>query len=162
MRIGIGYDVHRFEAGRRLVLGGVEILSGTGLAGHSDADVLTHAVMDALLGAAGLPDIGVHFPTSDPRYEGISSIKLLEQVVGLLSVRRLSVGNIDVTVVAERPKISPLVPEMKEHLARSLGISADRIGIKATTNEGLGAIGRAEGIAALAVALLNEADGAPR
>ena len=159
MRVGIGYDVHRLAPRRKLVLGGVEIPFDKGLAGHSDADVLTHAIMDALLGAAGLPDIGAHFPTDDPRYAGVSSLKLLQHVAELLAQHGLSVGNIDATVIAERPKIAPVVEQMRQRLGESLGVPPERIGIKATTNEGLGFLGRAEGIAAIAVALLLENSG---
>ena len=159
MRVGIGYDVHRLAPHRKLVLGGVEIPFDKGLAGHSDADVLTHAIMDALLGAAGLPDIGAHFPTDDPRYAGVSSLKLLQHVAELLAQHKLSVGNIDATVIAERPKIAPVVEQMGQSLGESLGVPPERIGIKATTNEGLGFLGRAEGIAAIAVALLLENSG---
>lgn len=159
MRVGIGYDVHRLAPHRKLVLGGVEIPFDKGLAGHSDADVLTHAIMDALLGAAGLPDIGAHFPTDDPRYEGAASLKLLQHVAELLAQHGFSVGNIDATVIAERPKIAPVVEQMRQRLGESLGVPPQRIGIKATTNEGLGFLGRAEGIAAIAVALLLENSG---
>ncbi|MBI2958404.1 MAG: 2-C-methyl-D-erythritol 2,4-cyclodiphosphate synthase [Chloroflexi bacterium] len=159
MRVGIGYDVHRLARGRKLILGGVDISHEKGLAGHSDADVLVHALMDALLGAAGLPDIGVQFPVSDPACEGASSLELLERVVGLLSERGFAIANVDVTVIAERPKISPVVPQMKGRLAKPLRLTADRIGIKATTNEGLGFLGRGEGVAAIAVALLQESNG---
>mgnify|MGYP001585189659 FL=1 len=120
MRVGIGYDVHRLAPRRKLVLGGVEIPFDKGLAGHSDADVLTHAIMDALLGAAGLPDIGAHFPTDDPRYAGVSSLKLLQHVAELLAQHGLSIGNIDATVIAERPKIAPVVEQIKRRLGESL------------------------------------------
>ena len=159
MRVGIGYDVHRLAPHRKLVLGGVEIPFDKGLAGHSDADVLTHAIMDALLGAAGLPDIGALFPTDDPRYAGASSLKLLQHVAELLAQHGLSVGNIDATVIAERPKIAPVAQAMRQRLGESLGVPPERIAIKATTNEGLGFLGRAEGIAAIAVALLLENSG---
>ncbi len=156
MRVGIGYDVHRLEPGRKLVLGGIVIPSDRGLAGHSDADVLTHALMDALLGAAGLPDIGMQFPPGDPRFKDASSILLLGMVSGLLAKRGFSAGNIDITLVAEFPRIAPSVAEMKELLGKALGLPVQRIGIKATTNEGIGFIGRGEGIAAIAVAMLEE------
>jgi len=159
MRVGIGYDVHRLAPHRKLVLGGVEIPFDKGLAGHSDADVLTHAIMDALLGAAALPDIGALFPTDDPRYAGASSLKLLQHVAELLAQHGLSVGNIDATVIAERPRIAPVAQQMKLRLGESLGVPPERIAIKATTNEGLGFLGRAEGIAAIAVALLLENSG---
>ena len=159
MRVGIGYDVHRLAPHRKLVLGGVEIPFDKGLAGHSDADVLTHAIMDALLGAAALPDIGALFPTDDPRYAGASSLKLLQHVAELLAQHGLSVGNIDATVIAERPKIAPVVEQLRQRLGEALGVPPQRIGIKATTNEGLGFLGRAEGIAAIAVVLLLENSG---
>lgn len=156
MRIGHGYDVHRLVEGRKLILGGQEIDHYYGLLGHSDADVLTHAVMDALLGAAGLWDIGHAFPDTDPAYEGISSLKLLEQVAAMIEKEGFRVGNIDATILAQRPKLAPYIPVMRENLARTLGISETRINIKATTEEGLGFSGREEGIAAHAVALLEE------
>jgi 2-C-methyl-D-erythritol 2,4-cyclodiphosphate synthase len=156
MRIGHGYDVHRLVEGRRLVLGGVEIPHQLGLLGHSDADVLTHAVMDALLGAAGLWDIGHAFPDTDPAYAGISSLTLLEQVMAMLRARGFSVGNVDATVVAQRPKIAPYIPAMRTQLARVMGVAEDRVNLKATTEEGLGFTGTEQGIAAHAVALLEE------
>ena len=156
MRIGHGYDVHRLVEGRKLILGGIEIPHALGLLGHSDADVLTHAVMDALLGAAGLWDIGHAFPDTDTAYEGISSLILLDRVRKMLDEKGLRTGNIDVTVIAQRPKLAPYISEMREKLADVLGISADRINIKATTEEGLGFSGRQEGISAHAVALLEE------
>lgn len=156
MRIGHGYDVHRLVEGRKLILGGIEIPHCFGLLGHSDADVLTHAVMDALLGAAGLWDIGHAFPDTDAAYEGISSLILLERVRGMLEEKELRVGNIDVTVIAQHPKLAAHIPAMREKLAEVLGISADRINVKATTEEGLGFSGRQEGISAHAVALLEE------
>jgi 2-C-methyl-D-erythritol 2,4-cyclodiphosphate synthase len=157
MRGGIGYDVHRFEAGRRLVLGGVEFPGETGLAGHSDADVLAHAVIDAVLGAAGLGDIGAHFPPDHAAYEGADSIELLRNAAKLLAERGFMVESVDSTLIAERPRIGPHVTQMRERLAGALGIDAGRVNVKATTNEGLGAIGRGEGIAAMAVALIREA-----
>ena len=156
MRIGHGYDVHRLVSGRKLILGGVEIPHSTGLLGHSDADVLVHAIMDALLGAAGLWDIGHAFPDTDPEYEGISSLILLQRVMDLLTARDFTVGNVDATVLAQRPKLSPYIPEMRRRIAEVLGITPDRVNIKATTEEGLGFTGREEGIAAHAVALLQE------
>lgn len=153
-RVGIGYDVHRLVADRPLVLGGVTIPYELGLLGHSDADVLTHAICDALLGAAGLGDIGIHFPDSDDRYRGISSLRLLEEVGRLVRETGRRPVNIDATVVAERPKLTRHLPEMREALGRVLGIPADRVGLKATTTEGLGAVGRGEGIAAMAVCLI--------
>ncbi|MHB0884673.1 MAG: 2-C-methyl-D-erythritol 4-phosphate cytidylyltransferase [Bacillota bacterium] len=154
MRVGIGYDIHRLEAGRHLVLGGVELRhpDGLGLAGHSDADVALHAVMDALLGAAGLGDIGTLFAPSDPRFAGADSLKLLETVVGVLAEGGLTPANIDLTVVAEAPRISPHVGLMKQRIAVACGLKEEAVGVKATTNEGLGPIGEGRGIAAYAVA----------
>ncbi len=157
MRIGHGYDVHRLAEGRRLVLGGVEVPYSLGLLGHSDADVLTHAVMDALLGAAGLGDIGKLFPDSDPAYAGISSMVLLERVMERLAAAGLRVGNLDATVLAQRPKLAPHIPAMRENLARAVGAPTARVNVKATTEEGLGFTGSGEGIAAHAVVLLEEA-----
>lgn len=156
MRIGHGYDVHRLTEGRRLILGGVEIPYERGLDGHSDADVLVHALMDALLGAAGLRDIGVLFPDTDPRYKGISSLLLLEEVMRLLREKGLRVGNADVTVLAQRPKLKDHIPQMRENLARAMDVPPDRINVKATTEEGLGFTGSGEGIACHAVCLLEE------
>lgn len=156
MRIGHGYDVHRLVPGRKLILGGVEVPYELGLLGHSDADVLTHAIMDALLGAAGLGDIGKCFPDSDPAYEGISSLLLLEQVMGMLAGKGFAVGNVDATILAQRPKLAPHIPAMRETLARVMGIPADRVNVKATTEEGLGFTGAGDGMAAHAVALLEE------
>ena len=153
-RIGFGYDIHPLAAGRRLVLGGVEIPSPRGLDGHSDADVLLHALCDALLGAAGLPDIGSLFPNTDPTYKGISSLELLRQVWERLGLAGYGVGNVDLTLIAEAPKIAPHVPQMRALIAQILGIEPARVGIKATTNEGLGSLGRGEGIAAHAVAAI--------
>jgi 2-C-methyl-D-erythritol 2,4-cyclodiphosphate synthase len=158
MRVGIGYDVHAFTAGRRLVLGGVDIPFEKGLEGWSDADVLTHAVMDALLGAAALGDIGSHFPPGEPEYRNISSLELLERVRDKLAESGLRAGNIDATVVAERPRLSDYINEMREQLSRALAIEVGSISIKASTSEGLGFTGRGEGIAAVAVALLEEAN----
>ena len=154
MRIGHGYDVHRFTEGRPLVLGGVTVAHDRGLLGHSDADVLTHAVMDALLGAAALGDIGLHFPDSDPAYRGISSLTLLSRVGELLAEKGYRVGNIDATVVAEEPKLRPYVDAMREKIAAALGIEPERVSVKATTEEGLGFTGERLGIAAHAVCLL--------
>ena len=156
MRIGHGYDVHRLTEGRRLILGGVDIPWEKGLLGHSDADVLTHAVMDALLGAAGLGDIGQHFPDTDPAYAGADSLKLLEHVVKLLGERGFSVGNVDATVLAQRPKLAPHIPQMRDNLARTMGVDPSRVNIKATTEESLGFTGSGEGMAAHAVALIEE------
>lgn len=155
-RIGTGYDVHRLVPGRRLILGGVEIEYGKGLLGHSDADVLLHAISDALLGAAALGDIGQHFPDSDPRYKGISSLKLLAHVGELLRSNGFEIGNIDATLIAERPKISPYKERMKHHIAEALSIAPERVSVKATTEEGLGFTGRGEGIAAQAVCTLQK------
>ncbi|HEX6970988.1 MAG TPA: 2-C-methyl-D-erythritol 2,4-cyclodiphosphate synthase, partial [Limnochordia bacterium] len=159
-RVGVGFDVHRFVSGRPLVLGGVEIPSDRGLLGHSDADVLVHAIMDSLLGAAGRGDIGRHFPDSDPAYAGISSLRLLERVSALLAAERWEVRHVDAVLVAERPRIGPHVAAMTERIARALGVAAERINLKATTAEGLGAIGREEGIAAWATATLSRPGGA--
>lgn len=154
MRIGHGYDVHRLTEGRRLILGGVDIPWEKGLLGHSDADVLTHAVMDALLGAAGLGDIGRYFPDTDPTYAGADSLKLLEYVVKLLGERGFSVGNVDATILAQRPKLAPHIPQMRENLAQAMGVDPAWVNVKATTEEGLGFTGSGEGMAAHAVALI--------
>ena len=156
MRVGIGYDVHRFAPGRKLILSGVEIPYEQGLLGHSDADVIVHAIMDALLGAAALGDIGQHFPDTDPEYEGISSILLLEKVAQLLKENHYSVGNIDAVIIAQRPKMMPYLEQMRKNTAAALGIGEGRVSIKATTEEGLGFTGRGEGIAAQAVCLLEQ------
>ncbi len=156
-RIGHGYDIHRTAPGRRLVLGGVAFESDFGLEGHSDADCLTHAVCDALLGAAGLPDIGHHFPNTDPRWRGADSQELLRAVVATLRERGWRPVNVDATLIAERPKIAPRLAEMKAALARSTGLSPDDVGVKATTNEGSDDIGRGLAIAAHAVALITRA-----
>jgi 2-C-methyl-D-erythritol 2,4-cyclodiphosphate synthase len=154
MRTGIGYDAHRFAPERRLVLGGVEIRHDQGLAGHSDADVLLHAIADAVLGAAALGDIGLHFPPSDERFRDADSKDLLRQVVRLVWEAGWAPGNVDATLLAEAPRIGPHVPLMRERIAACLGISPEAVGVKATTNEGMGAVGRGEGIAALATATL--------
>lgn len=154
MYFGIGYDVHRLAEGRRLVLGGVEIPHERGLLGHSDADVLLHSIMDALLGAAGLGDIGRHFPDSDPLLQGISSLTLLERVAAMLEKQGLRVLNVDSTVIAEAPRLAPWIPEMRRRIAEPLNLPPERVNVKATTNEGLGFTGREEGIAAYAVASL--------
>ena len=156
IRIGHGYDVHRLTEGRRLILGGVDIPWERGLLGHSDADVLTHAVMDALLGAAGLGDIGRHFPDTDPAYAGADSLRLLEHVMELLRERGFAVGNVDAAVLAQRPKLAPHIPLMRDNLARAMGADPDRVNVKATTEEGLGFTGSGEGMAAHAVALIEE------
>lgn len=155
MRIGTGYDVHRLVENRALILGGVAIPYEKGLLGHSDADVLLHAIMDALLGAAALGDIGKHFPDKDPEYAGISSVLLLKKVAELLNEEHYLVGNIDATIIAQQPKLAPYIQEMRENVAEALGISLNQINIKATTEEGLGFTGSGEGIAAQAVCLLN-------
>lgn len=151
MRIGFGYDVHRLVEGRKLILGGVEIPFTLGLLGHSDADVLIHALMDALLGAAALGDIGKHFPDHDQRYKGISSILLLEKVDQLLKEKGYSVNNADVLIVAEKPKLAPFMEKMSHNIAEALGVEIDKINIKATTTEGLGFAGIGAGMAAHAV-----------
>ena len=154
MRIGHGYDVHRLVEGRELILGGVNIPYEKGLLGHSDADVLTHAVMDALLGAAALGDIGKHFPDTDPAYKGADSLKLAEHVAALLANQGYRIGNVDATVIAQAPKLAPHIPFMKQNLARALGCDADQINVKATTEEHLGFTGEGLGIAAHAVCLI--------
>lgn len=154
MRIGMGYDVHRLTEGRDLILGGVKIPYEKGLLGHSDADVLLHAVMDALLGAAALGDIGKHFPDTDPVYEGASSMKLLEHVGKLLEERLYVVENIDATIVAQRPKMAPYIEEMRRNIAAALHLELEQVNVKATTEEGLGFTGTGEGISAQAVACL--------
>lgn len=154
IRIGNGYDIHQLVSDRPLILGGVKIPHELGLLGHSDADVLTHAIMDAMLGALSLGDIGLYFPPSDPQWAGADSLKLLGQVNQLIRERGWEVGNIDSVVVAERPKLKPHISAMRDRLAEVLNIEGDRIGIKATTNEKLGPVGREEGIAAYAVTLL--------
>ena len=156
MRIGQGFDAHALVAGRKLVIGGVEIPHETGLTGHSDADVLIHALCDALLGAAGLGDIGAHFPDSDARYKDIDSRKLLREVAQLLKRKKLRVVNVDATIIAQAPKMAPHISAMRANLASDLGIAADAVNIKAKTTERLGFVGRGEGIAADAVALLSD------
>lgn len=156
MRIGMGYDVHKLTEGRDLILGGVKIPWEKGLLGHSDADVLVHAVMDALLGAAALGDIGKHFPDTDPAYKGISSILLLKHVGNLLKEHGYEIGNIDATIIAQKPKMAPHIPVMRKNMAEALGIEVSRLNVKATTEEGLGFTGRGEGISSQAICLLNE------
>lgn len=151
-RFGMGYDVHRLVEGRKLILGGVEVPHRLGLLGHSDADVLLHAVSDALLGAAALGDIGRHFPDTDPKYEGADSMKLLAHVVELLSGQGYEIGNVDATIVAQKPKLKDYIPRMNENLARVLGVEMDAVNVKATTEEKLGFTGSEEGISAYAVA----------
>ena len=155
MRVGMGYDVHRLLPGRRLILGGVEISYDLGLLGHSDADVLLHAVMDALLGAAALGDIGRHFPDTDARYLGADSLVLLGHVGKLLAERGYVVVNIDATIIAQRPKLAKYIGEMRKNIADTLGIGEDQVNVKATTEEGLGFTGAGEGIAAQAVCLID-------
>jgi 2-C-methyl-D-erythritol 2,4-cyclodiphosphate synthase len=157
MRVGFGYDVHAFVEGRPLVLGGVEIPHTHGLLGHSDADVLLHAIADALLGAAALGDIGRHFPDSDPAYKGISSLLLLERTVELIRGEGFSVHNVDCTLVLQKPRLAPYISKMVEEIARVVGLPVSAVNVKATTTEKLGFTGRREGVAAYAVALLDEA-----
>jgi 2-C-methyl-D-erythritol 2,4-cyclodiphosphate synthase len=154
VRVGNGYDIHRLVSDRPLILGGILIEHELGLLGHSDADVLTHAIMDALLGALSLGDIGLYFPPTDPQWKGADSLKLLEQVNGLIRERGWQIGNIDSVIVAERPKLKPQISAMRDRLAACLEIQPDQVGVKATTNEQLGPEGREEGIAAYAVVLL--------
>ena len=154
MRIGHGYDVHALTSDRKLILGGVEIPHSLGLQGHSDADVLTHAIMDALLGAAALGDIGQHFPDTDPAYAGIDSQLLLKKVCGLIREKGYRLSNLDATVIAQKPKLMPYLPRMRETLAKTMEVSADQINLKATTEEHLGFTGREEGISAHCVCLL--------
>jgi 2-C-methyl-D-erythritol 2,4-cyclodiphosphate synthase len=158
VRTGIGYDCHRLQAGRRLVLGGVELEHDRGLAGHSDADALTHAVIDALLGACALGDIGQHFPDTDPAFAGADSLELLRATVDLVRGAGFSVVNIDATVVIERPRLAPAREQMRINLAAALGVGVDKVGVKATRGEGMGFVGREEGVAALAVATLARSD----
>ena len=155
MRIGHGYDVHRLVEGRKLILGGVEVPHTLGLLGHSDADVLTHAVMDALLGAAALGDIGRHFPDTDPAYAGADSLKLLDHVVELLEEKGYQVGNVDATILAQKPKLAPYIEKMRDNLSARMKVEPDQVNVKATTEEKLGFTGAEEGIAAHAVALLS-------
>ncbi len=154
MRIGMGHDVHRLVEGRKLIMGGVEIPYEKGLLGHSDADVLLHAVMDALLGAAALGDIGKHFPDTDEKYKGISSLQLLKHVSLLLEEKEYSIINIDATIVAQRPKMRPYIDRMRENIASVIGIDVDRVNVKATTEEGLGFTGEGLGISADAICLI--------
>ena len=158
LRIGHGYDVHRLIAGRALIIGGVTIDHPLGLLGHSDADVLLHAVMDALLGAAALPDIGRQFPDTDPAYAGADSRVLLRQVAAFLREKGYAVGNVDATIIAQRPKLSPHMAAMRRNIAEDLGISAEQVNVKATTEEHLGFTGAEEGIAAHAVCLIGRAE----
>ena len=156
LRIGHGYDVHQFADGRKCILGGVDVPSERGLLGHSDADVLTHALADAVLGAARLGDIGKLFPDTDPAYEGADSLKLLQEVATLVRQKGFEILDVDCTVAAQAPKLSPYRDEMRKNLARALDVDVEQVGVKATTTEGLGFIGRKEGVAAWAVALLSK------
>ncbi|MEG0013521.1 MAG: 2-C-methyl-D-erythritol 2,4-cyclodiphosphate synthase [Cellulosilyticaceae bacterium] len=156
LRIGMGYDVHKLVEERKLIMGGVEIPHHLGLLGHSDADVLIHAIMDALLGAATLGDIGKHFPDTDPQYKGISSITLLEYVGQLLKTNHIKINNIDSTIIAQRPKMAPHIMKMRENIASALEITVDQVNVKATTEEGLGFTGKEEGIASQAIVLLDK------
>lgn len=153
-RVGTGYDVHKLVEGRNLILGGVKIPHTTGLLGHSDADVLLHAIMDAILGAAAMGDIGTHFPDTDPQYKGISSIRLLEHVNALIREQGYEIGNIDATIIAQRPKLRPYIEEMEQKIAAALEITVGQVNVKATTEEGLGFTGSLEGISAQAVCCL--------
>ncbi len=157
-RCGIGYDVHRLAEGRKLILGGVEIAHSHGLEGHSDADVLSHAIADALLGAVGAGDIGQHFPNTDESIRGISSIEILKRVTELLTDKRARVLNVDATLIAETPKITPHVPAMRQKIADAIGTSESNVSVKATTNEKLGPVGRGEGMAAIAIATIEIMD----
>jgi len=156
-RFGMGYDVHRLVEGRKLIIGGVEIPHTLGLLGHSDADVLLHAISDALLGAAALGDIGRHFPDTDPRFEGADSLKLLGHVMELLREKGYEVGNVDATIVAQKPKMKDFIPQMNENIARVLGVTLDQVNVKATTEEKLGFTGTEQGISAYAVAGIEKA-----
>ena len=158
MRIGHGYDVHRLVEGRDLILGGVKIDYEKGLLGHSDADVLLHAVSDALLGAAGLGDIGRHFPDTDPKYKGADSLGLLREVYRKISEKGYRVGNIDVTMIAQKPKLKDFIPRMQENIAAAVGVTADRVNVKATTEEKLGFTGSGEGMSCHAVCILEEVE----
>ena len=156
MRVGMGYDVHKLVEGRDLILGGVKIPYEKGLLGHSDADVLLHAIMDALLGAAALGDIGKHFPDTDPAYKGASSIRLLEEVGRMIDEKLYVIGNIDATIIAQRPKMAPHIEQMRKNVAEALHIEVDQVNIKATTEEGLGFTGKGDGMAAHAVCLIEQ------
>jgi 2-C-methyl-D-erythritol 2,4-cyclodiphosphate synthase len=158
LRVGLGYDVHRVQAGRPLVLGGVRLESDWGLSGHSDADVLAHAIGDALLGAAGLGDLGEHFPPGDPRWKNASSLDLLSRIAAMLGQNGVRIVNVDGMLIAEAPKVAPHRVAMCEALAKALGIARDAVSVKATTNETLGSIGRREGLAAMAVALVERSE----
>jgi 2-C-methyl-D-erythritol 2,4-cyclodiphosphate synthase len=158
VRTGIGYDCHRYEAERRLILGGVELEHDRGLAGHSDADALTHAIIDALLGACALGDIGQHFPDTDPAYAGADSLELLSATVVLVGAAGFAVVNVDATVMIERPRLAPARDRMRANLAGALGVGVDQVSVKATRGEGMGFVGREEGVAAIAVATVTEID----
>ncbi len=158
MRVGLGYDVHKLVEGRNLIIGGVNVPHEKGLLGHSDADVLTHAVMDSILGALALGDIGKHFPDTDEKYKGADSIKLLEFVQNLVDEKGYAIGNIDCTIIAQSPKMAPHIDNMRENIARALNTSIDNINVKATTEEGLGFTGAKEGIAAQSICLLVKVD----
>ena len=160
-RCGIGYDLHRLSEGRKLIIGGIEIPFDKGPVGHSDGDVVAHALCDALLGAAGLGDIGMHFPDTDPKWKGANSLRFLEHVRKLLSERSLAIEHVDVVVILERPKLGPHFPKMREALAKSLGATTDKIHLKAKTNEGVDAVGRGEAIASYVVATLECGGSAP-
>ena len=158
MRVGLGYDVHKLVDGRKLIIGGVDIPHEKGLLGHSDADVLVHAVMDSILGALALGDIGKHFPDTDEKYKGADSIKLLEFVHNLIDEKGYAIGNIDCTIIAQSPKMAPHISNMRENMAKALNTSTDNINVKATTEEGLGFTGAKEGIAAQSICLLVKVD----
>jgi len=155
MRIGIGYDIHKLVENRKLILGGVEIPSKLGLLGHSDADVLVHAICDAILGAAAMGDIGQHFPDTDDRFKGISSLILLENVKDLINDENYSIANIDTVLIAEKPKLAPFIPKIRNNIANTLDINVDQVSVKATTNEGIGELGQCKAIAAEAVVILS-------
>jgi len=159
--VGVGFDVHPLVPGRKLILGGVEIPNEKGLDGHSDADVLVHAIIDALLGATGLGDIGTHFPSSDPNLRGISSLVLLARVMAMLQRERWRVGNVDATIIAEQPQLAPYAAQMRESISRTLNVELDRVAVKSTTAKGLGFIGRGEGIAVHVVALVESDQTSP-
>lgn len=161
MRIGFGYDVHTFVTGRPLMLGGVQIPHTHGLLGHSDADVLLHAIADAVLGAAALGDIGRHFPDSDPAYKGISSLVILEKTVQLVQEKGFDISNVDTTLVLQKPRLASFIPQMVQEIARCMGLPGSRVNVKATTTEGLGFAGREEGVAAYAVVLLEDDERVP-
>ena len=158
VRTGIGYDIHRLVPDRRLVLGGVRIDHPAGLAGHSDGDVLAHAIMDALLGATALGDVGTHFPSEDPAYAGADSLRLLERVVALVTAAGYRIGSVDASVIAETPRLAPHLADMRDRLARALGIGRDAVSVKATTNDGLGIVGAGEAIATLATVIVERSE----